>query len=223
MILKENWLTKKPREGAFFVTIFMTVLLSLGSVLYLNEQFWISKWIAANHENVFTQHQYWRLWSSLFAHGDLAHLLSNLLLFFPLSFFLVSYFGVGFFPLFGVLAGGLINFWVLSGMAAQTYLIGFSGVVYWMGSAWLTLYLLIERRESLRRRFAKVLFVSVVLFVPEAYKVEVSYLSHFYGYLLGIISAGGYYLLNRRRFLQAEVYVPEPMEEPQNLPPVFEA
>lgn len=167
-------------------------------------------WMPASGLSVFTHKEFWRLWTSLFAHGDVGHLLSNALVFFPFAYFLSAYFSLWFFPIAAVLLGGFINAIVLWTMPPEISLIGFSGVVHWMGAAYLTLYLLIERGEDLRRRIAKVVMISVVLFVPEIYRPEVSYLSHFVGYLAGIGSALIYFRWNKERFRAAEVieYLP---------------
>lgn len=74
-----------------------------------------------------------------------------------------------------------------------------------MGSTWLTLFLFIDRRKSIRRRIALSLFLTVVLFIPETYKPEVSYMSHFVGYLLGIVSGVAIYYLRRSQIEGAEV------------------
>jgi rhomboid protease GluP len=170
--------------------------------------------MAASGRDVFEKGEYWRLWTTLFAHADLGHLLSNAFLFVPLTYMLVSHYSFWYFPLAGLFFGGLTNWLVLQTLPSQAYLIGISGVVYWMGSSWLTLYLLIDRRDRLRRRIGASLFLTLMLFVPETLKPEVSHLSHFLGYVIGVASAFLYYRLNRRRFLAAEVreYIFEPEE-----------
>jgi rhomboid protease GluP len=163
-------------------------------------------WMPASYEQVFTKHEYWRLWTSLFAHADGGHLVSNAILFIPLSFFLTGYFGPYFFPLAGLVIGGLINVAALMTMNPTTSLIGISGLVYWMGSVWLTLYLLIGTRESARRRLGKTLFIAAALFAPQTFEPNVSYIAHFMGFLFGIPSALLYYAANKQKFAQAEVY-----------------
>ena len=205
-VMKENWLTHEPKVKAFNLTLFLVGFLFLSGFAYLNGIFLTDDWMGASGEKVFGQHQVWRLWTTLFAHGDLAHLFSNALLFVPFAYLLMGYFSSALFPVLGILMGGLINYLVLKTMPGTIELIGISGVVYWMGATWLTLFVLIDRRQSLRRRLGKVFFISFALFVPETYKPEVSYLSHFVGYFLGILSGTAYYFLNRREFLRAETF-----------------
>lgn len=161
--------------------------------------------MSATGEKVFLQGQWWRAWTTLFAHADLTHILSNLFLFFPFSYYLMGYFGYTFFPLFGFFVGGLVNLAVLQTMPDYVGLVGVSGVVYWMGGAWLALSWLIDRRESNGRRVLKVVAVTIVLFVPDSFKPEVSYLSHFLGYFAGVFSAMIYYFVFKKKFKAEEV------------------
>lgn len=204
-VVRENWLTRKPHDYATEWALILAAFLSVTSMFYIRDLFHAEALMSATRYTVFAQHEYWRAWTSLFAHADLGHLISNLVLFVPLTFLLTGYFGVWYFPLLGILMGGFINMVVLTSMPENTALIGISGVVNWMGSSWLSLFLLIDRRHSWGRRIAHVIFLTVILFVPETYKPEVSYYSHFLGFVLGILSAAALYFLNRKKFLSAEV------------------
>lgn len=212
-VIKENWLTQKPRKAALNFTTLLTLVLLATSLGFLSSFQHMDQWMTVNKENLFEQHQVWRLWTALFAHADMGHLLSNSLLFIPLTYLLSAYYGM-LLPLFGIALGGLINFFVVKTLPDHVSLLGISGVVYWMGAVWLTLSVLIDRRHSFRRRFALALFLSMMLFVPEAYKPEVSYLSHFYGFILGLLTAFAVYLINRKKFMAAEVkeYIEEEPE-----------
>jgi rhomboid protease GluP len=203
--IKENWLTKNPKSEGLNPTLFLMFLLLFTSFIYLNNYFNAYLWMSATGDQVFLKHEWWRAWTTLFAHGDLAHISGNLFLFFPFSYYLVAYFGYIFFPFFGFFMGGLVNLLVLQTMPSTVGLIGVSGVVNWMGGAWLALAWLIDRRESKGRRVLKVIAVTIVLFVPDSFKPEVSYLSHFLGYFAGIFSGIVYYLLFKKKILSEEV------------------
>jgi len=179
--------------------------LYLATYTYLNGKLGADQWLAATPESVFLKHQYWRAWTTLFVHGDAGHLGSNLFLFAPLCYWLTGYFDLLFFPVAGFVIGGLVNLLVLKTMPAQATLIGVSGVVYWMGAAALTLFLLVDRRHSLKRRFSTALFLFLMLFVPDTYMPQVSYSSHLFGFLAGVPSAALLYAWRRKDFEKAEV------------------
>lgn len=205
ILIKENWFTRPPHPRAGDLTALLALVFFGLSFLYLSGFESAQSWMAASKQSVFQDHQYWRLWTTLFAHGDREHLVNNALLFFPLAFLLMSYFGSVLFPLIGFALGGVVNFLVLWTMPLGVSLIGISGLVYWMGAVWFTLFVLIDRRKNFKVRFGNALFLTLMLFVPETYKPQVSYMSHFIGFMLGIVSALVYYSLNRSRFAAAEV------------------
>jgi rhomboid protease GluP len=205
VVIRENWFSRPPKKVAKTVTILMSFLLFISGVYYLQNIFQLQDLMSASADSVFHKKEYWRLWTTLFAHGDMGHLMNNALLFIPLTYLLAAYYGPLFFPVFGLLLGGLTNAIVLSTMPAYTQLIGISGVVYWMGGAWLTLFLIIDRRKNLKYRFANVLFLMLMIFIPETYWPHISYLSHFVGFVFGILSAITLYYIKREQFLKAEV------------------
>ncbi len=205
-VFKENWLSQKITNNALVVTLFMVFMLVLGSSFYLNNLFDAHSWMPATRNLVFQQHQYYRLWTTLFAHGDYIHLLSNLVLFFPFSYYLTGNFSWFFFPLLGFFMGGIANLIVLLTMKPEVQLIGASGVVHWMGAAWMILAFLINRHQRLSHRWLKLLGISAILFIPDTYKPEVSYLAHLNGYLLGLLSGWLTYHFYKKKFLAAEKY-----------------
>lgn len=210
-----NWYTRKVQPLGFMVTgLVLILVLGLCLIDWSSNQLSFS----ASRDLVFSQKEYWRLWSALFAHGDLGHLFGNLFLFVPFAFLLTGYFSVSLFPMLGFLFGGVINALTLLTMPMQTQLLGISGLVNWMGSLWLTLFFLIDRRSSLRKRFAVSLFSSLVLFAPQEYKENISYISHVIGFGLGIITGLIYYALHRKDFLAAEVV--EEITEPDFVNPL---
>lgn len=204
-IIVENWITRKLPEQGNKTTLFLVTLLVTGSALFLNDVFHAASLMPASYETVVHKHQYYRLWTALFAHGDLEHIMSNLFLFIPFAYLLAHYFSLWLFPLIGFLLGGLINYIVIHYLGGNISIIGVSGVVYWMGAAWMSLSFFIDRRESMLARFIKLSGVSLILFFPTTFLPEVSYLSHFLGYVLGILTGALVYLVFRKRFLEAEV------------------
>lgn len=167
----------------------------------------VREWLAASKSQVFAGKEYWRLWTTLFIHGDSKHLISNSFLFFILGSLLAGYFGIFLIPVMAVLFGGITNIIVLLTMPENIKLIGASGIVFWMGGAWLTLYLLLDRRRTRLQRFLRAFGVGIVLFMPaEAFDPNVSYLAHLVGFVLGIGWGLVYFLLKRKPLRDAEIY-----------------
>lgn len=171
--------------------------------------------MTASHDMIFKDHQWWRAWTTLFAHADEKHLLSNVFLFSILGYFLNGYFGVLIFPIMAFLFGGLTNLIVLHSAPAEMQLIGVSGVVFWMGGAWLALYFALERRKSLLQRSLRAVGVGLLLFMPaEAFDPSISYKTHFVGFVLGVLFGFFYFLIRRSYFRSAEIY--EELADPEN-------
>lgn len=205
-VMIENFLTKKSRASGLVPTLFLVMLLIVGTSLFLNDLLRADEWMPASFTSVFQEKQWWRLWTTLFAHGDLGHVSSNLFLFIPFAYFLSSTFGLFLFPVVGFFVGGIINLVVLTTLPHYSSLIGVSGVVYWMGACWITLSFLIDIRESLVRRIVKSIGITLILFFPEALKPEISYFSHFLGLVFGVFTGGLYYLIHRNKIRSSDVY-----------------
>ncbi len=202
VVVRENWLSRKPLHNGWLLMIALAFLLHASNIAFFNG--W-ADWLPATARAVYADGQYWRAWTALFAHSDLGHFFSNAFLFLPLTYLLTSYYGYWFFPAAGFLFGGLTNLIVLKTLPLDTSLLGISGVVYWMGAAWLTLFAIIDRRSSGRKRLAVAAALAVILFIPETYKPEVSHLSHFVGFIFGALSAAAYYQIHRATIEAAEV------------------
>ncbi|WP_232469245.1 rhomboid family intramembrane serine protease [Bdellovibrio bacteriovorus] len=198
------------------------------SVVYWRNWGGIGALLPASGEAVFKNHEYWRLWTALFAHADLGHLASNSLGIFVLGYFLSGYFSLWFFPVAALLVGGLTNYLTLLSYDPAVKLVGISGVVYWMGAAWLILYLLLDQQRTKTQRMLRAFGVALGVFFPaSAFDPSISYLAHWYGFLLGLASGAVYYFVNRKAFLKAliieQVVEDSPSEdnlkEPRNVPP----
>ncbi len=198
-------MTRKLPEKGFWSPLFLVTLLVTGTALFLNDVFHLRQLMPASFETVVLKKEYYRLWSALFAHGDLEHILSNLFLFIPFAYLLAHYFSLWLFPLIGFLLGGLINLIVVHYLGGGNTIIGVSGVVYWMGATWMTLSFFIDRRETILARLIKLSGVSLVLFFPTTFLPEVSYFSHFLGYIFGIVTGAVVFFVFKKRFLAAEV------------------
>jgi len=206
-VLRQTWLTRKLKAPASrWVAMLSAASLFLGSLLYLFNIGGAASWMAASPEQVFGAHQYWRLWTAIFAHSGLAHVLSNSLLFFILGFFLNAYFGNLVFPIGALVFGGLINALALLTYDPEITLLGASGVVYWMGGTWLALFFCLSRQYALLNRSLRTLGVGILIFMPaETFDPSVSYRTHFIGFAVGVLFGLAHFFAHKRKFRSAEV------------------
>lgn len=207
-----------------------TSALAIGSLLYWHDIGQAASWMPASARAIFERGELWRLWTTLFAHGDLGHLASNTLLFFILGFFLYGYFGARVFPVAAFACGALANYFVLTRYGPNVHLIGASGIVYWMGGCWLVMYYFLSRQKNTTHRILRTLGVALMLFAPSGAlerpgdveaALNTSHLTHFVGFVLGIAFGLAYYFAHRKRFLAAEEWETVVEEDDPNdeLPP----
>lgn len=197
--LTKTLLSKKFSQKSLIVGLMGLALMSL---FFGADQ----KSFSANGNLIFEHKEYWRAFTTTLLHADLNHLAHNAFFFTGLAMLLHNYFGFWVFPVLSVLAGGLINIATLYFYPPEVTLVGVSGVLYFMASFWLTLYILIEKRQSLFVRFVHAAAVSLIFLFPEAFDPQTSYLCHAFGFLFGVPLALIYYALNRKKFLAAEVW-----------------
>lgn len=168
--------------------------------------------LAANYDLAIGKMQWWRLVTSIFVHGDSGHLLSNLLFLTIFSYYNFSYFGKSVFPYSAIFFGVLTNIATLAGMNEMVYLVGASGVVYYLGGFWLVIYVFVERQKSIRQRIGRSLGVGLVLLGPGTFSPETSYMAHLWGFVFGIFFALVYFSLNKKRIRSYEKYKTEVFE-----------
>ena len=205
VVVRQTWLSRKPNTRSSIITAWLIFILILTSALYWKNYAGLESLMPASGEAVFIKKEYWRLWTTLFAHADVGHLLSNSLTFFVVGYFLIGYFSLWFFPIAGFAIGGLVNSITLLTMPPTVKLIGVSGVVYWMGGAWLVLYFLLDQRKTRTQRTLRALGVALGVFMPAAaFDPSISYLTHLYGFIAGVLSGTAYYFINKSKFKRAE-------------------
>lgn len=202
-VIRKTWLSQRLPLWAPLLAALSTLALALGGIWYSHGS---AYWMSASPNQVFNQGQAWRLFTTLFAHGDEKHLLSNSFYLFILATFLSGYYGVFTFPIAAFVGGALTNLITLWFMRNDSILIGASSMVFWMGGAWLTLYLLLDRRRTLFQRWLRATGVGLVLFFPtEAFDPTISYRAHFVGFVLGILWGLVVFYSRKKQFRASEV------------------
>lgn len=202
-----TWLTQKPDDSGFLAASIVTLLLAVASLMYWNNWYLASQWMPVSYDSVFQQGNIWQAFTALFAHADEKHLISNAFLFFILGGFLAGHFGLFLFPVLAFLFGGITNLIVILNMDPQAKLLGASGIVFWMGGAWLALYFLLEITHSVYQRSLRAIGVGLMLFFPaQAFEPQISYQSHMIGFILGLLAGVLFYFFNRKTFEKAIRY-----------------
>jgi len=205
-VVRATWLSRKPHASSAMVTAASLFFLTLACFAHWNDFFGLSDLWPATRAAVYQRGELWRLWTSVFVHGDLGHLLANSFLFFILGYFLYGYFGAAVFPGAAFLMGGVINAVAVYSYPPEVRLIGASGVVSWMGGVWLVLYFILNTKISRAQRALRSFGVALMLFAPsEAFNPKVSYRTHFIGFVIGLLCGAIYYWWRRSEFKAAEV------------------
>ena len=163
--------------------------------------------LSANGYLVFEKGEYWKAFTTTLMHADFVHLGHNTLFFLAFSVLLNSYFGFWIFPVLSFVVGGLINLIALKIYDPQIYLVGISGVIYFMAAFWMTMFVGLERQMSLYRRIMITTGVSLILFFPEVFVKNVSYLAHGLGFGMGIILGIIYFKLMREKLRSNELWI----------------
>jgi rhomboid protease GluP len=202
--IKETFLSRKPAEGSGMVAALSFLVLMGFSCLFWSDYAGWAQQLSASPEQVFKQGQYWRLATSIFIHADLQHLLSNAVGVVGLSYLLYGYFGFKVHPCMTLLFGAAVTLISLATYPANTNLLGASGVVYYMAAFWLTLYVGLERRFSVGKRFLRATGFLLIVLIPTGFSPGISYRTHAIGLGVGVVVAAVYFFFNRDRFRRAE-------------------
>lgn len=220
--ITQTWLTRRLRDGSSLVSALGVAVIALVSMLAWRQIAGFDLLLPASGEAIFGRHEWWRAWTAIFVHGDGGHLLSNSLFLLIFGALLYGSFGAWVYPTAALFFGGLVNLATVALMEPHVRLIGASGVVYWMGGAWLALYLGIHRTRPFGPRFLRATGVAAALFLPtEAFNPSVSYPAHAIGFAFGVLFGALVFAAKRATFRAAEVQVEirdEPAFPPEKTP-----
>lgn len=203
---KSNYLTKSKFSYGIEAVIVTLFLCLLASWVYWNHSFYLSKKIAASFESVIVNHEYWRLFTTTFVHADLKHLLSNSMMLSILIYFVSSFYGNIVAIVLSFTVAIITNLFVVLIYGGSVNLVGASGVVFYLWGFWMVLYIFLQRHKSLKGRFLRMGAVFLILLIPTEYQPRTSYLAHYIGFGLGVITGGVYYFLNLKKLRAAETW-----------------
>ncbi len=210
-------LSRKPRENSILIATAAVLGMLVVSMLCWQEGRPMQLQLAAVSDRILVEGEYWRLMTALLVHADMRHFLSNAVLFVLFAYLLYGYYGFWIFPFASFLLGSFVNWLSLLTYQPQNIsLVGASGMVYLMVGFWLTMYMLVERRLTVKRRILHGVGVGLIVLMPTAFDHAVSYRSHFLGVVVGIAFALLYFYV-RKDWIRAaeEVDFSEAWHEPE--------
>jgi rhomboid protease GluP len=199
-------ITGKLSAKAFIVASLTTILFMSVTMFYWLAPDTIADLFPAVHSQIFQHGQIWRVFSAMFVHADLEHLLSNMYMLWIFSFFVFGYFGFGIFPISSILLGAAANAMAVLTYGPTTELLGASGLVYILGGFWLTLYPLIQRQYSVANRLIRAVGIALIIFAPSTFIPTTSYITHAIGFVLGVVLGIFYFIKNKDEIRSHERY-----------------
>jgi len=213
--LKKTKLDQRvSRQGMIWANLQFFILLVINAFFWSLSHTLQKQW-TSSPEQTFELKRWWLGVVSLGTHADPAHLFSNLMGLFVLSFFIFGFLSFSqkhSWILFGSLwtLGFVGHLLTLTTLPHQTGLLGSSGVVFTALGFWLSHYLFLTRQKTLRSRVLRVVGLSLIFLVPESFAPEVSYTSHTYGLILGLMAGVLHFSIFKAQFRSFEVYEEEP-------------
>ncbi|MCY3746762.1 MAG: rhomboid family intramembrane serine protease, partial [Acidobacteria bacterium] len=168
-------LSKKPGKDAARAVAWTLGILAVVSTLYWWGPPGFAAALPASGETVFEQGETWRLLTAIAAHADAIHLLSNAVFLAWLIYLSYGAFGSSLYPWSAVPLSAVALAVTLEGYPPNIRVVGASGMLYLLAGAWLTLYVLVERRLSVAKRIVRVVGFFLVVLVPTSIRPEVSY------------------------------------------------
>lgn len=182
-VKQKSPLNRVPGPGTARPALLMFVLFWVASLTYWFGGRGVGGWVSG--EAVFQKGEYWRLFTALFTHSDVGHLLSNTPLFLIFGWFLGAFFGPVVFPATVILVGAASNLATVYMYDPGTHLVGASGMLYGMIALWLVLYVHFDTDYSITMRIFRALGVSLLMLFPTTFQETTSYQAHAWGFLFG--------------------------------------
>lgn len=201
-----NYLSKQKYQTGKLAAFFILTLCLVASMFYWDTSYSVSSYLSADKGHVFNSHEYWRLFTTSFIHGDIEHLMSNSLMLFILTYFVTAFYGASLSLGIGFLMGIVINSIVILQYGENTTLVGASGVIYYLWGFWLVLYVCITKHLSIISRLIRVFGIFLILLVPTTYSPSTSYLAHYIGFILGAVIGAIYYFVRRKYIASFEFW-----------------
>ena len=135
---------------------------------------------------------------------------------FILTYFVTAFYGAKISLILSYLMGMIINLIVLDQYQQNTTLVGASGIVYYLWGFWMSLYIGISKHLSFIKRLVRVGGIFLILLVPTSYSPNTSYMAHYLGYALGMMTGIIYFFINKTHLLKFELWEYRFIEDVKN-------
>ena len=199
-------LREKPREkeAACFVTL---GLLLINATMYILSTFDIFSKddFALTNGILGIPGEWFRLFTYMFLHYDVMHLINNMLMLYAIGsilerqidrwMFAVVYLAAG-------IGGGCISVWYHTRLLTPYYSMGASGAIYGIMGA-LMAYLLLRRQRSQRGLYGRIGFALFLMFYTGTVDKQIDQMAHLGGFFCGLIVCGIYCLLQGNKKVKA--------------------
>ncbi len=194
-----SFLSEFPKSEAFIPALLFALVATIISILCWSDPS-IKRALVGRPHQIFVLGEWYRLLSSIFVHSNPKHLLGNMFFFVPFGGLLTYYFSWRMFPLAALILGLATQFIALKTYPPQIGLQGASGVLYVMFGLWLSLYYKAEVHLSRGKRWLRIIGFCLVMMVPSEFSPQVSYRSHLFGLLVGLIAGIIYGFMAHEKF-----------------------
>lgn len=198
-IVVKTLISGKPPDSAKIAPAISMGAMTLASYAYWENWRGIAAQLPGIPSRVFSNGEYWRLFTGMFIHSDIRHLISNFFGMGILSFLVYGYFGAAVILPLCLILGPVVNALSLLTYPMDASLMGASGVVYLLAGFWLSAYVGIDRRYSLGSRLMRSLGFTLAMLVPSTIEPQVSYRTHTIGFVVGALVGALYFLARREK------------------------
>lgn len=199
-------ITDKPQRNGFLVAFGTVSIMAMVTLFYWSDPLGWAEYLPAVRESVFSDGEWWRVFSAIFIHADIGHYLSNMYMLGIFSFFIFAYFGFSLYPVLAFVAAALVNVVAILTYEPHVRLLGASGLVYVLGGLWLTLYFLIQRQYNILGRTLRVVGIGIMIFFPTTFVPTTSYRTHAFGFAAGVVLGVIFFLKNKQSIRSHEKY-----------------
>ncbi|MBR1470317.1 MAG: rhomboid family intramembrane serine protease [Lachnospiraceae bacterium] len=195
-VLKEQPVEK---EAVCYVTLGLVLLNVTMFILQSFHIFEAGEYVLT--DGILTKPREWyRLVTYMFLHGDLSHLLNNMLMLYAIGTTLERQFSRGIYGMIYFVSGisaGIFSVWYHTHIGQAYVSLGASGAIYGLMGA-IMAFLLLRMRYQGRGLYRRIAIALFLLFYTSTVEVNVDYAAHLGGFVYGLLVCGICCMMKRR-------------------------